>query len=87
VRLISFRVTGWTLIRFVSASAGRIALSATLTTSQPPVALPVVVDSLAQQFLPTVPAVRQAAGNGGTASARDRQTPMPGPGEPPSGWG
>jgi hypothetical protein len=45
MHLISIRAAGRTLGRFVFASAVRIALSATLTTPQPTVALQAVVDT------------------------------------------
>jgi hypothetical protein len=81
VHLIS--IAGRTLVRFVSASAVRIALSVTLTTPQPAAALQAVIDTLAKPFAPIVLPVGQTAGS--AATTRDRQAPMPGIVGP--GWG
>jgi hypothetical protein len=85
MRLTSVRVTGRLLVRFVSASAVRIALSATLSTTQPAVALQAAVDTVAEQFAPTVSPAGQVDGN--TVAARDRQAPVSGFVEPGPGWG
>jgi short chain dehydrogenase len=74
-----------TLVQFVSASAVRIALSATLTTPQPAAALQAVIDTLAEPFVPTVLPAGQTAGS--AAPTRDRQAPMPGIVGPGLGWG
>jgi len=85
MRLIS--IAGRTLVRFVSASAVRIALTATLTTPQPAVARPAVIDTLAEQLAPAYLAAERADGNGSAATAYDKQAPMSGFVGPGPGWG
>jgi hypothetical protein len=87
MRLILIRVAGRTLARLVSASAVRIALSATLTTPQPVVALQAVIDTPTAQTAPTVLPAEQTDGNGTAAAAGDKKTLMPGFVGPGFGWG
>lgn len=87
--LISIRAAGQTLARFVSASAIRIALSATLTTPQPTVALQAVIAETGTRSAPIVRLAEPTEGNGGAAVARDKPAPMSGfvDAEPGLGWG
>jgi hypothetical protein len=88
MRLISIGTVGRTLGRFVFANAVRIALSATLTTPHPTVALQAAIDTSAPLSAPAVFSV-EPADNKGSAVVRDNPalTPdlvgiQPGP-----GWG
>jgi hypothetical protein len=62
MRLISVRVVGRLLIRFVSASAVRIAIGASLTTSQAAIALQSGPAAIAQHSAPVVLAAAQTEG-------------------------
>jgi hypothetical protein len=74
------------LIRLLSASAVRIALSATLTTPQPAVAFHGVAVTRQQQLAPLVLAAGQAGASDNTAESRDTPPPS-GLGGPGPGWG
>jgi hypothetical protein len=84
MQLILNLVTKRTLVRFLSASAVRIALSATLTTPQPAVALQAVF--AAEQSASTVLAAGPADRNDGAAESREGQERGPRFGEPGAGW-
>jgi hypothetical protein len=85
MRLISVRVVGRLLIRFVSASAVRIALGASLTTSQAAIALQSGPAAIAQP-VPVVLAAAQTEGNDSAAAGSNSQgtAGFVGPGP---GWG
>jgi hypothetical protein len=68
MRLISVRVVGRLLIRFVSASAVRIALGTSLTTSQPAIALQSGPAAIVQHSAPVVLAAAQTEGNDSAAA-------------------
>jgi hypothetical protein len=86
MRLIALRVARWMLVRFVSASALHIALSATVHALQPAVAFQ-AIDTLAAHYAPVVLVAGQAEGDDRTATSRDGQAPKPGFVEPGTGWG
>ena len=86
MRLISVRVVGRLLIRFVSASAVRIALGASLTTSKAAIALLSGPAAIAQHSAPVVHAAAQTEGNDSAAAGSNSQgtAGFVGPG---LGWG
>ncbi len=86
--LISIRAAGRTLDRFVVAGAVRIALSTTLTTPQPIVALQAAIDTSAPLSAPAASSVEPPENNG---SAGVRGNPALTPDlvgiQPGPGWG
>jgi hypothetical protein len=87
--LISTRATAQTLARLVSASAVRIALSATLTTPQPTVALQAIVEAPQLRSAPFVRLAQPAEGNASATAAHEKSLPTSGfvDAEPSPGWG
>ena len=88
--LISIRATGRTLARIVSASVVRIALSATLATPQPTVALQAVIDTTTARSASVVRLAQPTEENSSAAAMRDKPAPMSSGfvgAEPGLGWG
>jgi hypothetical protein len=76
MRLIAIHAAGWTLGRFVFASAVRIALSTTFSTPQPTVALQAAIDPSAPLSAPAAFSVEPAE-NKGSAGGRDNPALTP----------
>jgi hypothetical protein len=86
MRLIAIRVARQMLVRFVSAGAIHIALSATVHTLQPAVVFH-AIDTLAAHYAPVVLVAGRAEDDDRTATSHDGQAPKPGFVGPGTGWG
>lgn len=86
MRLIAIRVARQMLIRFVSAGAIHIALSATVPTLQPTVVFQ-AIDTLAAHYAPVVLVAGRPEGDDRTATSRDGQAPKSDFVGPGTGWG